>query len=142
MFAVRRSTLCLAKDSVLAALFSGSWDAGQHRDSKGRPFLDIDPYIFDKIVNFLRQKSIEGPESPAPTPVISSEKAKEFERVVEYYGLKACLYGPRRDERKLRFAQSRSAAMRSVGPGPGGFLAYLPGLWDLLAWQQNMVRQF
>eukprot|EP00931_Biecheleriopsis_adriatica_P053612 TRINITY_DN31419_c0_g1_i2.p1 TRINITY_DN31419_c0_g1~~TRINITY_DN31419_c0_g1_i2.p1 ORF type:complete len:334 (-),score=43.69 TRINITY_DN31419_c0_g1_i2:261-1226(-) len=89
IFAVRRDTLCLAPGSVLAALFSGHWDAGQQRDTYGRPFLDVDPYIFDKVVNFLRQKRIEGPESPAPKPCVSAEKALEFERIVEYYGLTA-----------------------------------------------------
>lgn len=93
VFAMRRSTLCLAEGSVIAALFSGNWDDGQHRDSQGRPFLDVDPYIFDEIVNFPRQKAIEGPEKPAPIPIIAPEKELEFDAVVDYYGLKECLHG-------------------------------------------------
>jgi len=50
IFSVQRGTLCLVKDSLLAALFSGNWDEGQQRDSQGRTFLEIDPYIFGKIV--------------------------------------------------------------------------------------------
>lgn len=104
VFAVKRSTLCLAEGSVIAALFSGNWDDGQHRDSQGRPFLDVDPYIFDKIVNFLRQKAIEGPDRPAPRPIIAPEKALEFDAVVDYYGLKECLHGHHSDFKVQSFS--------------------------------------
>lgn len=91
VFSVRRDTLCLAKGSVLAALFSGNWEEGQSRDSQGRPFLDIDPYIFGKLVNYLRQRRIEAPESPAPLPVIDADKQAEFRAMAKYYGLAECV---------------------------------------------------
>lgn len=84
---VKRETLLLAKGSMLAAMFSGNWDNGLARDSQGRPFLEIDPYIFDKVVNYLRQKLIEGPDSPAPLPVIDPDRAREYKRVITYFGL-------------------------------------------------------
>jgi len=84
---VGRGTLCLAKDSLFAAMFSGAWDQGQKRDSAGRVFLDIDPYIFRVIVNFLRQKRIESPDARVPSPIISNDKLDAWHRSVEYYGL-------------------------------------------------------
>jgi len=72
---------------MLAILFSGSWEEGQPRDSQGRPFLDVDPYIFGKILSYLRQKRIEGPESLAPMPVVDADKQAEFRAVANYYGL-------------------------------------------------------
>jgi len=84
---VTRETLLLAKGSVLAAMFSGNWDNALARDSEGRPFLDIDPYIFDVDVNYLRQKRFEGPDSPAPLPVIDPGRAREYKRVITYLGL-------------------------------------------------------
>lgn len=87
VFSVQRGTLALARSSMLAALFSGKWDEGLPRDSQGRPFLEVDPYIFEKIVNFLRQKRLDSPDSPAPLPVIDPDKAEEFRRVILYYGL-------------------------------------------------------
>lgn len=89
---VGRSTLCLAKDSFFALLFSGSWDHSQKRDSAGRVFLDIDPYIFKVIVNFLRQKRIEKPNAPVHSPIISTDKLDAWHRSIDYYGLREYIY--------------------------------------------------
>ncbi|CEM03439.1 unnamed protein product [Vitrella brassicaformis CCMP3155] len=47
---VQRSTLCAVKDSVLATLFGGKFDAAFIRDEKDRIFLQIYPPAFTWLV--------------------------------------------------------------------------------------------
>lgn len=77
-----------AKDSVLAAKFSGRWEGKLQLDEQGYIFVEYDPYCFNKILAFLRSKAIEHPDYPAPRPVIASEHEAQFNQLVSYLGLK------------------------------------------------------
>jgi hypothetical protein len=54
MFSTRRSTLQLFPDSLLAKMVSDDWQEGQQRDAQGQLFLDMDPCVFDALLQFLR----------------------------------------------------------------------------------------
>ena len=49
----RRDTLTVVKGSRLEALFSGRWKNQLLRDESGRVFMDVDPSMFKKILEYL-----------------------------------------------------------------------------------------
>ncbi len=50
---IRRDTLSIIKGSRLENLFSGAWDERLLRDENSSIFMDIDPVIFNKIIEYL-----------------------------------------------------------------------------------------
>ena len=67
---------------------SGRWEDRLERDEEtGKVFLEVNPYCFKKIIDFLRSKTIETPERPAVCPQIASDMVDEFEALCEYYGM-------------------------------------------------------
>ena len=114
--AVSRKTLCQYEPSLLAAKFSGRWDDSVEKDAEGSFFIDqpcevpavtfrttdtssgspephsrLPPWqLFLPLINYLRAKAIETPESLVPAPKVGEEDA--FKRVVEYYGMTPFLY--------------------------------------------------
>ena len=87
---VRRSTLTQVPDSLLAAQFSGRWDESMEKDRDGNIFIDQDPVIFLKLVNYLRlrmnNQSRQVPEKQLPKPTYS------FCRMLDYYVLMPSVY--------------------------------------------------
>ena len=63
----RRDTLTVVKGSRFEALFSGRWENQLLRDSKGTIFIDFDPAIFKKILEYLYMVKISEDVSPLPT---------------------------------------------------------------------------
>lgn len=51
-FATTRSLLCQYRGTVLEAMFSGRWQLPT--DAKGRIFIDRNPRMFERILEFLR----------------------------------------------------------------------------------------
>jgi len=76
----KRSTLCLAEGSMFSNMFSGRWDDALTRDKEGRVFIDEDPELIKIIVNFLREKKREDPET-------------EFFSLLNYFGLTCFFFG-------------------------------------------------
>jgi len=70
---------------MLAAMFSGKWEQGHKRDAQGRIFLDIDPFCFGKLLNLLRLRGLERPDSPLPAPSIPEDRRAEFAAIGAYY---------------------------------------------------------
>ncbi|KAL7550579.1 hypothetical protein ACHAWF_013797 [Thalassiosira exigua] len=66
IIAARRATLTQVKGTFLDALFSGRWDKKLQRDQNGRIFLDINPYGFRAIVDYLSELIISS-EEDSPT---------------------------------------------------------------------------
>ncbi|CEM24660.1 unnamed protein product [Vitrella brassicaformis CCMP3155] len=89
---VLRSTLCQCETSLLTSMFSGRWEAAVKRDKQGSVFLDFDPDCFKALLNFLRNKRIEGPGRPAPRPIIPKEKQGEFGHLLQYLGMTDYLF--------------------------------------------------
>jgi hypothetical protein len=88
-----RSTLCLvAPDTMFSYMFSGRWDGSLTRDNNDRVFLDHDPELIKIIVNFLRTKKIEDQSNPVKSPAIPDGKKKEFETLLNYFGLSNFFY--------------------------------------------------
>jgi chaperone required for assembly of F1-ATPase len=69
VFCTRRSTLQQFPESLLAKLVSDEWQDAQQRDADGRVFLDMDPCVFDALLQFLRWMAAPDPApDPAPAP--------------------------------------------------------------------------
>ena len=66
---------------------SGRWDGSLKRDSEGRIFLDYDHELIEAIINYLRMKKVEDPSNPLELPYVATHKVKDFERLLEYFGL-------------------------------------------------------
>eukprot|EP00927_Polykrikos_kofoidii_P028899 TRINITY_DN25096_c0_g1_i1.p1 TRINITY_DN25096_c0_g1~~TRINITY_DN25096_c0_g1_i1.p1 ORF type:complete len:466 (+),score=56.56 TRINITY_DN25096_c0_g1_i1:122-1519(+) len=87
LFSTRRSTLCVYEGSYLANLFSGRWEGSIERDSNGHYFLDFDPVSFRLVLNFLRNRRLEGPAAATPPPCVPHDRKEHFHNLVEYLGL-------------------------------------------------------
>ncbi|KAF6251189.1 hypothetical protein COO60DRAFT_659291 [Scenedesmus sp. NREL 46B-D3] len=55
LFSCQRRTLCLVEESALALMFGGRWPGGGATDAAGHLFLDLDPALFEVVLNWLRQ---------------------------------------------------------------------------------------
>lgn len=95
MSATRATLLRAGRGSILAAMFSGSWEQRHVRDAQGRIFLDANPYCFDMLLSFLRMKGIEDPAVPTALPNVAEDRRVEFAALVKYYA--APLFEPDRD---------------------------------------------
>lgn len=51
------------------------------RDGQGRIFLDFDPYCFQEIVAYLRQRAID--TEPMPYPIVQPNKQHMFNKLVQ-----------------------------------------------------------
>lgn len=71
-----------APESYLATRFSGNWEDSLVHDSHGRIFLDFDPYCFQEIVVYLRQRAID--TEPVPYPAVQPNKQHMFNKLVQY----------------------------------------------------------
>jgi BTB/POZ domain len=90
--AVLRRILTQFEDSMLASKFSGRWDDSIAKDKDGNFFLDHDPVVFLKLINYLRmvdQKSRADIDVPEPAADF------QFCWLLEYYGLMLSIYPPR-----------------------------------------------
>jgi hypothetical protein len=83
----KRSTLCQVEGSLLASMFSGRWEDSLERDQDGAIFFDFNPQYFVVILDYLRAKKIATPENPAPLPKVAEDQAKNFNNLLEYFGL-------------------------------------------------------
>jgi len=88
-----RAVLCSAEGSLLAGMFSGSFDAGHKRDKDGRIFMEVDPPIFQRILTYLRLRRMASNDCPAPLPKIPEDWRAEYEMVLKYLGLETFMYG-------------------------------------------------
>jgi len=95
--ACKRSTLTGVPGSLLEAMFSGRWEDRLEKDDKGQIFLDLNPYAFGKVLDWLRAKRIESIERPAPLPVIAKDQEEEWKNLVTYLGLDDHLLPSTRD---------------------------------------------
>mmetsp|Transcript_20206 Transcript_20206/g.57952 ORF Transcript_20206/g.57952 Transcript_20206/m.57952 type:complete len:332 (+) Transcript_20206:35-1030(+) len=103
---VLRRTLCLVEGSMLATQFSGRWDGGIPRDADGDIFIDLPYDLFKALVDFLRIKSMQSMNDPLLCVTTCDccadpklVQTRDFQRMVDYYGLALCLY-PIRLEKK------------------------------------------
>ena len=72
----RRDTLTCVKGSRLEALYSGSWDNQLLKDENGRVFMDFDPDVFKKILEYLYIIKISSNENDGTSTSTSEEKHK------------------------------------------------------------------
>jgi hypothetical protein len=82
----RRGTLTVVKGSRLEALFSGRWENRLLRDGKGRVFMDIDPAMFNNILEYLYTVKIS--DVMPPLPEVVSAKKDMFDRYVDFFKLR------------------------------------------------------
>lgn len=85
-----RTTLCMAKDSTLAAMFSGRHKLSIHNN---RVFIDRDGDTFCLIVNFLRNGKI---------PIFASKiKENQFFEELDYWSIPLYLNCGQNDNNEL-----------------------------------------
>ena len=84
---VRRETLTQLPGTRLAALFSGRWEDCLLRDKKRRIFLDVNPRLFQKIVDFHNSMKIAPPDDPVELPDVAAEDQATFRRLCDFFGL-------------------------------------------------------
>ena len=83
--ATKRSTLCQIEGSLLTSMFSGRWEENIDRDSNGDIFLDFDPKLFARILDYLRAKKIN--QTRVLLPSVAVEDVVNFRRLVDYLGV-------------------------------------------------------
>ena len=91
---VLRRTLTSCEGSMLASRFSGRWDESLEQDSQESFFIDQPPYLFLRLLDYLRHKSNETCGFP-PARVQTFEDEEEhdnFFRMVGYYGMAEQIY--------------------------------------------------
>ncbi len=88
-----RQTLTAVKGSNLAELFSGHVDDQLLRDDKGRIFLDLDPLVFVKVIEYLQAVKISNNDgdddlflSP-PSAQESSDDHDTLDAYMTFFGL-------------------------------------------------------
>jgi hypothetical protein len=90
MFA-RRDTLTIVRGSRLEAIFSGRWENKLLRDAKGRVFIDMDPLIFRKILEYLHMLKLlaknGGTDIILDLPHVSPELKPSFDQYMNYFAL-------------------------------------------------------
>ena len=88
MFA-RRDTLTIVSGSRLEALFSGRWENQLLRDAKGRVFMDVEPLVFRKILEYLYMLKVAGEvDTSLEPPSVPVEMKSSFDQYIAYFALK------------------------------------------------------
>ena len=87
---VNRNVLTQVKGSRLEIMFSGRWENQLLRDENGMIFLDIDPYCFKKIIEYLMKlmmsKMWEG-NKELDLPKVDEDHENRFRILFTYFGL-------------------------------------------------------
>jgi hypothetical protein len=83
----RRDTLTVVKGSRLEALFSGRWENQLLRDESGRVFMDVDPAMFKKILEYLYMVKIS--EDMPSLPEVVNAKKDMFDTYVDFFKLRS-----------------------------------------------------
>jgi hypothetical protein len=88
MFATR-DTFTAIQGSRIEALFAGEWDDHLLLDDKGRIFMDLDPSLFETILEYLSTAKISGVEDPLlpKLPYVGHDKHEVFCLYLEFFGL-------------------------------------------------------
>lgn len=89
--AVLRSTLTNFGESMLSSRFCGRWDDSVDKDKYGNFFIDEDPELFVRLLNYLRQcskKKRNDITMPPPPPT------RQFCWMLEYFDLMSLVYPP------------------------------------------------
>lgn len=84
---VRRDVLTQIKTSRLEALFSGRWENRLLRDNNDRIFLDLNPYCFKKIVDFLSLLKISSVKDVPPIPIVDLHQEDTFKILLSFFGI-------------------------------------------------------
>jgi hypothetical protein len=87
---VKRSTLLLCPGSALATKFDAKrWSQQATEDEDQRVFLELNPYCFQKVVDFMRmQRLVADPSTIAfSAGDIRPDQMPSFKRLIDYYGL-------------------------------------------------------
>jgi len=83
---VRRDTLTVVKGSRLEALLSGRWENQLPRDESERVFMDVDPAMFKKILEYLYIMKIA--DDTPPLPEVVNEDKEAFDVYMEFFKLR------------------------------------------------------
>ena len=81
----RRDTLTCVKGSFLEAKFSGRWDSCLVRDKQGAVCLDVNDYIFKKVLEYLYIVKIS--DDVPPLPSVDGGQQVKFEAYVKFFAL-------------------------------------------------------
>ena len=95
-----------APESYLATTLTSNWEDTLVQDAYGRIFLDFDPYCFQQIVAYLRQRAID--TEPVPYPAVQPNKQHMFNKLVQYLCLEEYMRKPQEphESRRMKFTAS------------------------------------
>ena len=112
------------EESMLAVMFSDRWAGSHKRDDNGRIFLSYNPHSFDKILRYLRSKTIQHHHQPVMQSSINKEHQADYFTLLAHLGLLECMgyYA----EESMHFSEgirvnlSDDGKMVKAPPGPEG----------------------
>jgi hypothetical protein len=86
---VLRRTLTQIDGSMLASKFSGRWDDSVTKDANGRFFIDQNFYLFEPLLDYLRELSCQTELTKFPrSPTFDDDNLqRKFNTMVDYYGM-------------------------------------------------------
>lgn len=87
MITARRKTLTQIKGSLLETLFSGRWENCLQRDDNGYIFLDVNPYCFRKIVEYLGLWKVTNRSKLVQRPKVDRDKETLYYILLDLFGL-------------------------------------------------------
>ena len=87
LFAARRGTLCLLKESRFEAVFSGRWQKTLQKDREGRIFFDANPKCFRALLDCLKDLKAEQPSAGKTKPTIYDEYYRLLAQLSKMVGI-------------------------------------------------------
>ena len=90
---VSRQTLTAIKSSNLEVLFRGDMDGDLIRDEEGRVFMDVDPRLFQEIIEYLKavqiaNDMINGNDNTPAFPSVDPGDNEIFSKYLDFFGVK------------------------------------------------------
>lgn len=88
-----RQTLTTIESSNLEVLFRGDMDGNLVRDEEGRVFMDVDPCLFQKIIEYLQavqiaNDMINGHDNTPAVPSVDLGDHETFTKYLDFFGVK------------------------------------------------------
>eukprot|EP00210_Caulerpa_lentillifera_P009689 g9244.t1 len=92
IMSTRRNTLTQFTESRLAYTFNGRWDEETLKDSEGRVFLDVQPSLFRKLLDYLTTRNLVQNSATIPSPQFPFHEFIHFKAMLQYFGIETEIY--------------------------------------------------
>ena len=92
-------------------MFNGRWKEKLPKDEKGHIFMDVSPFLFRKLLDYLTNRRLAGSDH-IPFPDVDEKQMPQFKLMLKFLEVEASIY-----TRKIRHLLIR--LQQSVGSLPG-----------------------